>query len=105
VLEFRAGARTATQVKHLEALVFGPFERRGRVFAPSIEAYRAAGALLAALAKREGWATGSQPSMANDALLATSCRLQGITLITNDSDFQRFVPHLTGWRPISPWPA
>jgi predicted nucleic acid-binding protein len=105
MLELRAGARTPSQVKHLETFVFGPFERRGRVLAPSVEAFRAAGALIATLAKREGWTPGAAPSLTNDALLATSCRQQGITLITRDADFQRFVPHLPGWRPVAPWPG
>ena len=104
MLELRAGARTPSQVRHLETLVFGPFERRGRVFAPSVEAFRAAGALMANLAKREGWASGVTPCLMNDALLATSCRQQGITLITRDADFQRFAPLLPGWRPVAPWP-
>jgi predicted nucleic acid-binding protein len=104
MLELRAGARTPSQVRHLETFVFGPFERRGRMFAPSVEACRAAGALMASLAKREGWASGAAPSLMNDALLATSCRQQGITLITRDADFQRFAPLLPGWRPVAPWP-
>jgi predicted nucleic acid-binding protein len=85
--------------------VFKPFERRGRVFAPSASAFRESGRLLADLVEREGWeAVLSNPSLANDALLATSCRERGITLITSDRDFDRFRPFLGQWRHARPWP-
>lgn len=105
VQELAAGARTREQVRELESAVFAPFERRGRVFAPSAGAFRASGRLLAELAEREGWETVlSNPSLANDALLATSCRERGITLITSDGDFDRFGPFLGKWRHVRPWP-
>jgi len=44
------------------------------------------------------------PSLLNDALLATSCREQGIVLVTSDSDFDRFTSLLKGWRAVDPWP-
>jgi predicted nucleic acid-binding protein len=53
--ELTAGARTSEQVRELDAAVFAAFERRGRVFAPSAEALRESGRLLAELAQREGW--------------------------------------------------
>jgi predicted nucleic acid-binding protein len=103
--ELAAGARTREQVRALEAAVFAPFARRGRVFAPSPGAFRESGRLLAQLAEREGWETVlSNPSLANDALLATSCRERGITLITSDRDFDRFRPFLGKWRHVRPWP-
>jgi predicted nucleic acid-binding protein len=104
--ELAAGARTRVQVRELEAAVFTPFERRGRVFAPSIGAFRGSGRLLAQLAEREGWERVlSNPSLANDALLATSCRERGITLITSDGDFDRFRPFVGKWRHARPWPS
>lgn len=103
--ELAAGARTRQQVRALESGVFGPFERRGRVFAPTAGAFRDSGRLLAQLAEREGWETVfSNPSLANDALLATSCRERGLTLITRDRDFDRFRPFLGKWRHATPWP-
>ena len=103
--ELAAGARTREQVREVEAAVFTPFERRGRVFAPSTGAFRESGRLLAGLADREGWETVvSNPSLANDALLAASCRERGITLITRDRDFDRFRPFLGKWRHARPWP-
>ena len=103
--ELAAGARTREQVRELESSVFKPFERRARVFAPSASACQASGTLLAALAEREGWDTiYPNASLANDALLAVSCRERGITLITADKDFDRFRPFLGRWRHVTPWP-
>ena len=103
--ELGAGARTREQVRELEASIVRPFQRRGRVFAPSALAFRESGRLLAELATREGWAAiHSNSSLANDALLAASCREHGFTLITNDGDFDRFLPSLGQWRHVKPWP-
>jgi len=54
---------------------------------------------------REGWpGIHSNPSLANDALLAASCRERGFTLVTSDGDFDRFLPSLGRWRHVKPWP-
>jgi len=104
--ELAAGARTPEQARELERLVFGPFERRGRVFAPSASAFVKSGRMLADVAGREGWEVFHEnPSLLNDALIASSCRERGITLITEDGDFDRFLPLLGGWRHVAPWPS
>ena len=104
--ELAAGARTREQVRELARSVFKPFERRGRVFAPATAAFVSSGRLLAAVAEREGWeAIYENPSLLNDALLASSCRERGITLITNDGDFDRLLPFLGKWRHVKPWPS
>jgi predicted nucleic acid-binding protein len=104
--ELAAGARTREQVRELARSVFKPFERRGRVFAPATAAFVSSGRLLAAVAEREGWeAIYENPSLLNDALLASSCRERGITLITNDCDFDRLLPFLGKWRHVRPWPS
>jgi predicted nucleic acid-binding protein len=103
--ELAAGARTPRQARELERSVFGPFVRRQRVFAPTTAAFVSSGQLLAAVAAREGWtAVRNNPSLLNDALLAASCRERGITLITQDSDFDRFTPLVGAWRRVAPWP-
>jgi predicted nucleic acid-binding protein len=103
--ELAAGARTPAQIRELERSIFQPFVRRGRVFAPMITAFVRSGRLIAAVAVREGWPTVHEnPSLLNDALLAASCRDAGITLVTQDSDFDRFAPFIKGWRPVHPWP-
>lgn len=103
--ELAAGARTAAQARKLDQVVFNPFRRRQRVFAPSPEVFVASGRLLAQLAMREGWEkVREKPSLLNDALIAVSCRERGITLITQDGDFARFRPFLKRWTDAPPWP-
>ena len=101
--ELAAGARSADVVQRG---VFAPFERRRRVFAPSNAAFAESGRVLAAVAAREGWQLlDEKPSLLNDALLAASCREQGITLITRDGDFKRLARFVKGFRYASPWPT
>ena len=104
--ELAAGALSAAQFRELQRSVFEPLVRRRRVFAPMTTAFVRSGRLIAAVAAREGWPTvHANPSLLNDALLATSCRDAGITLVTQDSDFDRFAPFMKGWRHRQPWPA
>jgi predicted nucleic acid-binding protein len=104
--ELAAGARTSGAVREVQLGVFEPFERRRRVFAPSTAAFVESGRVIAAVAKREGWQLlDENPSLLNDALIATSCREQGITLITNDTDFKRLAPLVRGFRYAAPWPT
>ena len=104
--ELAAGARTPQTARDVEAGVFEPFERRRRVFAPSSGAFIRSGRVLAALAAQEGWRVlDEKPSLLNDALIAVSCREQGITLITKDADFMRLSPFVRGFQYAAPWPA
>ena len=106
VQELAAGARTADAARDVQRGVFAPFERRRRVFAPSSAAFAESGRVLAAVAAREGWQLlEEKPSFLNDALIAASCREQGITLITKDGDFKRLAPFCRGFRYAAPWPA
>jgi predicted nucleic acid-binding protein len=103
--ELAAGARSADAARDLQRGVFDPFERRRRVFAPSRAAFAESGRVLAAVAAREGWQLlDEKPSLLNDALMAVSCREQGITLITRDGDFKRLARFVKGFRYASPWP-
>ncbi|MBI4265261.1 MAG: PIN domain-containing protein [Acidobacteria bacterium] len=104
--ELAAGARTAGAARDLQEKMFEPFERRRRVFAPSASAFVESGRALAALAAREGWQLlDEKPSLLNDALIAASCREQGVTLITNDGDFERLAAFITGFLHTTPWPV
>jgi predicted nucleic acid-binding protein len=104
--ELAAGARTTQAAHDVERGVFEPFERRRRVFAPSSAAFAESGRVIATVAKREGWQlVDDNPSLLNDALIAVSCREQGITLITRDSDFKRLSPLVKGFHYANPWPA
>ena len=103
--ELAAGARTAQAARDVQRGVFEPFERRRRVFAPSGTAFVESGRIIAAVAARDGWHVFDEnPSLLNDALIAASCREQGITLITNDGDFKRLSPFVRGFRYAAPWP-
>jgi predicted nucleic acid-binding protein len=103
--ELAAGARTSKAAQELQRSVFEPFERRRRVFAPSAAAFVTSGRVLASIAANEGWQlVDANPSFLNDALIAASCREQGVTLITNDSDFKRIAAFLKGLRYVQPWP-
>ena len=99
-----------SQVDRLSSL---RYRRDSFMVAGSLEALQEAAAgdenlmpyLIAAVAAREGWkAVHGNPSLPNDALLAASCRERGITLITQDGDFDRLAPLLGHWRHVAPWP-
>jgi predicted nucleic acid-binding protein len=103
--ELAAAARTAQAARDVQQGVFEPFECRRRVFTPSAAAFVESGRVLAAVAAREGWHLFDEnPSLLNDALIAASCREQGITL-TTDGDFKRLSPFVRGFRYAAPWPA
>jgi predicted nucleic acid-binding protein len=105
VQELRAGTRTPREVRLLERSIIEPFERRGRVFAPSPAAFKLSGRILADLTAAEGQEfVRSQRSLPNDTLLAASCREHGLTLISRDRDFERFSSSLGRWRAVQPWP-
>jgi len=104
--ELAAGARTGDAARKIQQGVFEPFERRRRVFAPSSAVFVESGRVLAAVAAREHWPLfDEKPSLLNDALIAASCREQGITLITKDADFKRLAPFVRGFRYSVPWPT
>lgn len=105
VQELRAGARTPSAAAALQAEVFAPFERRGRVFAPSAAACKDCGRVLVDLITREGIVyADTRRALVNDVLIATSCREQGIVLITGDADFGMIRRHVKGCRTLAPWP-
>lgn len=104
--ELAAGARTAQAARAVQQGVFEPFQRRRRVFEPSGAAFAESGRVLAAIAANEGWQMlNENPSLLNDALIAVSCREQGITLITKDGDPKRLSSFVRGFRYAAPWPT
>jgi predicted nucleic acid-binding protein len=96
--ELAAGASSGRQRAVLDQQLVGPFERRGRMFAPSTTAWYRAGEIVAQGLKV------STPSALNDLLLALSCRELGITLITRDRDFRRVTRYVRGLTVLAPWP-
>ena len=104
--ELAAGARTTQAARDVQQRVFEPFGRRRRVFAPSSAAFVESGRVIARVAAREGWQLfEDNPSLLNDALIAVSCREQGITLITRDGDFKRLSALVRGFQYAAPWPS
>lgn len=104
--ELAVGARTPQAARHLKHGVFERFQRRRRIFAPSSAAFAESGRVVAMLAAREGWRLlDEKPSLLNDALIAVSCREQGVMLITKDVDFKRLSPLIRGFRYTAPWPS
>lgn len=104
-MELLAGAGSTEHVDAVRALI-SPYMLRDWTTAPSFAACTEAGRLLAELAfgKRGGRRTMA-PSLANDALLAASCRDAGAVLVTNNTaDFTALQQHLRGFRFLAPWP-
>jgi predicted nucleic acid-binding protein len=106
VQELRAGAVTEATARALDKGIFGVFERRGRVVAPSVIAFKECGRILAALFRQDGVSFKSRPrSLVNDILIASTCRENGMTLITDDGDFKTIRPFSRGFSFIAPWPS
>ena len=97
--ELTAGARTEKARRLLDEALLAPFERRGRIVAPTAGAWRRMGTVLA----RVG-ATGASASRQNDALLAVQAREHGWTIVTRDQDFQMLRKHISGLRVSVPFP-
>ena len=98
-MELRAGARTEAHAEALESLI-EPDARRGRVIVPTFEAFAQAGRALSALAMRERMSLALEgPSLAMDALIASSCREAHAVLITeNVRHFAAQRRHVRGFR-------
>jgi predicted nucleic acid-binding protein len=101
--ELRAGVRGRAAAR-LEKAVLAPFERRGRVFAPTYSTWKSAAGVLSDMVGPRGW-EGVSRAFVNDVLLAMSCREQGIVLVTrNVSDFTR-IAAVQKFEFIAPWPV
>ena len=99
-LELRAGARSDVEGARVERHLLAPFERRGRVFAPSYGTWKAAGAALATLRVEP-----VTRAFYNDVLLAASCGEHGVTLVTkNAADFQR-IRRVMRFDFLADWPV
>ena len=83
-----------------------PFERRGRLIVPSYQAWIRSGELVATLVQRGVLSPGGfTRSFLNDALLAASCREEGLTLITaNTRDFAQ-LRQIERFEYLAPWPG
>lgn len=104
--ELRAGVKQPQDRKALERNVLNVFERAGRTFAPSADAWHRSGDLLSDMARAEGLEIARlSKSFANDVLLALSCREAGCVLVTdNERDFQR-IRGYAQFDFVKAWPA
>ncbi|MGI8617889.1 MAG: type II toxin-antitoxin system VapC family toxin [Gemmatimonadaceae bacterium] len=103
VHELRTGARTA-DLKRIEKHFFAPFERRGRVFAPTYTTWTRAGDVLRELGEHANTRVVTR-SFACDVLLGLSCREAGVTLVTaNTRDFAR-IADVSPVDFVEPWPG
>jgi predicted nucleic acid-binding protein len=96
VAELTAGVRTPKAREVLEQQFLEPFERRGRILAPSASAWRRAAAVVGAAP------SGSRLS---DVLLACQAREFGWTIVTRDADFTAIRRSVTGLKVAAPFPA
>ncbi len=96
VAELMAGARSAKAREALEQQFLAPFERRGRILAPSAAAWRRAAANM-----------GPSPtaSRLSDMLLACQAREYGWTIVTRGADFTAIRKSITGLKVAAPFPA
>jgi len=94
--ELTAGARTAKAREALEQQFLAPFERRRRILAPSVAAWRRAAALVG---------TAPSANRLSDALLACQTREFGWTLVTRDADVTALRKSVTGLKVAAPFPA
>jgi predicted nucleic acid-binding protein len=100
--ELRAGVRGGA-AKQLEQNLLAPYERRGRLIAPSHAAWKDAGRVLSELIAPAGWRSVTR-SFVNDVLLAVSCREAGAVVVTaNVCDFARIATVLR-FDFIEAWP-
>ena len=99
VAELTAGARTDKTRRLLDDILLAPFERRGRIVAPTAGAWRRMGTVLA----RVG-AGGARANRQNDVLLAVQAREQGWMVVTRDEDLRTLRPQVSGLQVSAPFP-
>ena len=104
--ELLLGSATAATRRQGRDAYLRPFEARGRTVAPSYRAWVRSGELVALLTQRRVLSPGAfTRSFLNDALLAASCREEGLTLITsNVRDFAR-LQQVEQFDFMAPWPG
>ena len=103
--ELRAGIRGDEERRALEKNIFKVYQRAGRSFAPSPDAWHRSGDVLASMARQEGLELSRlSRSFSNDVLLALSCREFGCVLVTgNERDFTR-IQRYVEFEFIKAWP-
>ena len=98
--ELARGARTEFARRALESDIVELFRRRGRLAAPSADAWNRSGALLS-----RADAQAISASRQNDVLLAHQAREYGWCIITRDRDFESLRRQIRGLRVSAPFPS
>jgi predicted nucleic acid-binding protein len=102
-LELQAGARRDEERRALDSFV-EPFIDTQRVLAPSHEAWRQAGRVLARLADERGVDIG-RSSIHHDAMIAASASERDFTVVTNNlADFELIAPYVSKLTFSPPYP-
>lgn len=104
--ELLAGAIGTERRDALHDAVIRPFDHRRRLVTPSFRAWSRAGQVIAELVEARALSRdGFTRSFVNDVVLATSCRENGLTLVTwNVADFAR-IQRVFEFDFVPPWPA
>ena len=97
--ELAARARSDRARLVLERAVLAPFERRGRIKAPSVAAWGRTGMILSGM-------TGTRllANRQNDVLIASQAREEGWVIVTRDADFSALRRAIAGLRVREPYP-
>jgi predicted nucleic acid-binding protein len=105
VQELLLGASDSRALSEIHAAYVAPFESRGRVVTPAYQSWKRSGESIAKLIERRLLRPGSiSRSFLNDALLAASCRDEGMTIVTaNVRDFKR-LSEVMRFHYVEPWP-
>lgn len=104
--EVLVGASGPEKMQEIQRHLVKPFRRTQRVVTPTASAWRAAADAIAMLAWEDGLDRRTLPrSFVNDALIAASCREDGLTLVTeNGRDFAR-IRRVLDFAFVPPWPS
>ena len=103
--EILAGAIDAKREKLIQDSLITPFARRRRLVTPTFGAWKRAGSIMAHLIQRKVMRPGAfGRSFANDCLLAASCRMQGMALITNNLNDFALIRRVEDLEVLEPWP-
>ena len=103
--ELLAGALDARREKLIHDSLIEPFERRGRVVAPSFGAWTRAGRIISRLVHQKRLSPGGfSRSFTNDCVLAASCRESGLTLVTRNAQDFALIQRVEPVDVVGPWP-
>jgi predicted nucleic acid-binding protein len=104
--EVIAGALDSRREKLIQDDLIGPFEKRGRIITPTFRAWKKAGlALVHMVQKRLITPGGFGRSFVNDCVMATSCREEGMVLITSNATDFELIRKVVDVEVSAPWPG